>query len=336
MTADTPMLPNLADIETARRAIADMTRRTPVEPSAVLSERLGVPVWLKMEHQQSTGSFKVRGASYAVSRLTDAQRAAGVVGVSTGNHGRGLAHAAKAAGVRCAICMSRLVPRNKVEAIEALGADVRIVGRSQDEAEGEVARLVADEGMTLLPPFDHPDIIAGQGTVGLEIVEQVPDVATVIVPVSGGGLIAGIATAVKAARPEARIVGVSMRQGAAMYESIQAGKPVQVEEAASLADSLGGGIGLDNRFTFGIVGDLVDRLMLVDEPAIARGIRHAYWQERQIVEGAGAVGIAALEADPEIARGPTVLLLSGGNIDMDLHFRVIGGEDVDLMAEATA
>lgn len=322
----------LADIEAARERIASTIRQTPVNLSDTLSTVAGVPVHLKLEHLQHTGSFKLRGAANAVARLSDKERAAGVVGVSTGNHGRGLAHAAKAAGVRCVICMSRLVPQVKVDGIRALGADVRIVGKSQDEAQAEVDKLVA-EGMTMIPPFDHPSVIAGQGTLGLEICDQIPDVETVVVPLSGGGLIAGVAAACKARNKDIRIVGITMERGAAMVASLEAGEPVEVEELPTLADSLGGGIGLSNRYTFAMTRDLVDETYLINEAQIATGMRHAYWQERQIVEGSGAVGIAAVIAQKFKPKGPIALILSGGNVDMEQHFRVIGGEDVDLMKE---
>ena len=324
---------DVANIHAARERIAGRVRLTPVERSAALSARVDAPVYLKLEHQQLTGSFKLRGATNAVLNLSDEQRARGVVGVSTGNHGRGLAYAAREAGVRCIICMSSLVPKNKVEGIEAQGAEVRIVGRSQDDAQEEVDRLVAEEGMTMLPPFDHPDIIAGQGTLGLEILEQVPEAETVIVPVSGGGLIAGVATAAKARKPAVRVIGISMERGAAMYECQKAGKPVFVEELPTLADSLGGGIGLDNRYTFAMVRDLVDDLLLVSEAQIAQAIRHAYWEERQIIEGSGAVGIAALLAGLVPCPGVTAVIVSGCNIDMTLHHRIISGEDVDVTAD---
>lgn len=320
----------LSDIEQARATICDEIDLTPVVPSSKLEQLLDVPVWLKLEHHQKTGSFKLRGALNAVSNLTAEQREGGVVGVSTGNHGRGLASAARQSGVRCIICMSNLVPQNKIDGIEAQGAEVRIVGSSQDDAQVEVDRLVNEKGMTLLPPFDHPHIIAGQGTLGLELIEQVPNLTTVLIQVSGGGLISGVATAIKAKRPEVRIIGVSMERGAAMYESQQAGKPIAVEELTTLADSLGGGIGLDNQYTFPIVRDLVDDLVLVSETEIAQAIRHAYWQERQIVEGSGSVAIAALLNARVRPEGVTVALLSGGNIDMNLHHRIIGGEDVDV------
>jgi threonine dehydratase len=314
----------LCDIFRARRAIAAHVLRTPLAPSLALSERVGAPVHLKLESQQLTGSFKLRGATNAVMNLDEAARARGIVGVSTGNHGRGLAHAARQAGSRATICMSRLVPRNKVEAIRALGAEVRIVGASQDEAQGEVDRLVEEEGMTMLPPFDHPDIIAGQGTVGLEILEDLPGVETVLVPLSGGGLIAGVALAVKSAAPRARVIGVSMERGAAMHASRQAGRPVAVEELETLADSLGGGIGLDNRYTFAMVRDLVDDIVLVDEAEIADAIRFTYREEAQVVEGAGAVGIAALLAGRVRDPGITAIVVSGRNIDMDVHARLVG------------
>lgn len=292
----------------------------------------GAPVYLKLEHHQITGSFKLRGASNAILNLTPEQRARGVVGVSTGNHGRGLAFAARETGVRCTICMSRLVPHNKVNAIRALSAEVRIVGESQDDAQVEVDRLVAAEGMTLLPPFDHPDIIAGQGTLGIEILEDLPEVETIVVPLSGGGLIAGIAAVIKTARPGVRVVGVTMERGAAMHECQKAGKPIQVTELPTLADSLGGGIGLDNRYTFEMVRDLVDEIHLVSEHQIADAIRHAYWKEREVIEGAGSVGIAALMAGLIDSPGITAAVLSGRNIDMTLHKRLIDGEDVDVTA----
>ena len=188
--------------------------------------------------------------------------------------------------------------------------------------------------MSMIPPFDHRKIIAGQGTLGLELLEQVPDLATVLVPLSGGGLISGIAAALKAKRPEVRIVGISMERGAAMHECLKAGKPVQVEELATLADSLGGGIGLNNRLTFAMTRDLVDDVVLVSETEIAAAIRHAYWQERQIIEGSGSVGIAALLCRSIESAGPIVAILSGGNIDMNQHHRIISGEDVDVTQEA--
>ncbi|WP_027527320.1 hydroxyectoine utilization dehydratase EutB [Bradyrhizobium sp. Ec3.3] len=321
----------LGDIQDARSRIKGHVLSTPLVPSATLSEICGTPVALKLEHCQTTGSFKLRGATNAILRLTDGERARGVVAVSTGNHGRALSFAARAVGARATICMSRLVPENKLSEIRRLGADVRIIGESQDEAQEEVDRLVCEDRLVLLPPFDHPAIIAGQGTIGLEIIEAMPDVATVLVPVSGGGLAAGIATAIKAVRPQARIIGVSMARGAAMKASLDAGRPVQVEELRTLADALGGGIGLDNKLTLAMCQTLLDDFVLLSESEIAAGIRHAYENEREVLEGAGAVGIAALLAQ-KIAglRGPIALVLSGRNIDMELHRRVVAGVNEPL------
>jgi threonine dehydratase len=318
----------LEHIRAARERIAGKVERTPTVLSQSLSEQLGAQVHLKLEHRQTTGSFKLRGASNAVASLSADEKARGVVAASTGNHGRALAHAAKLEGMRAVICMSRLVPGNKLDEIRRLGAEVRIVGNSQDDAQQEVDRLVAQEGLVMLPPFDHPDIIAGQGTLGLEMIEQVPDAALVLVQLSGGGLASGVAAAVKGVSPRTKVIGISMARGAAMKASLDAGHPVLVEELPTLADSLGGGIGLDNRLTFAMCRDLLDDVILLSEDEIAAGIRHAYAQEREIVEGAGAVGVAALLAGKVKANGPVVVLLSGRNIDMDLHRRIVCGEVV--------
>lgn len=324
---------HLVDLYCAKARMHGLVRNTPLESSTSLSDIVAGEVRLKMEHHQITGAFKLRGATNAILNLSDAQKEKGVIGVSTGNFGRGLAFAAKQAGIQCVICMSSLVPQNKVEGIKALGAEVRIIGQSQDEAQREVDRVVEEQGMVALDPFDHADVIAGQGTLGLELMEQWPQVELVVVPLSGGGLISGVALALKSINPSARVIGVTMEKGAAMYESIKAGKPVQVKEYPSLADSLGGGIGLSNQYTFNMVKQLVDDFVLVSEAEIARAIRHAYWQEKQIIEGGGAVGIAALLAGKIEPSGNTALVLSGCNIDMAIHHRIISGEDVQLDIE---
>jgi len=215
------------------------------------------------------------------------------------------------------------VPANKVAAVEALGAEVRIIGRSQDDAQVEVARLVQEEGLTEVPPFDHAAVIAGQGTIGLEILADLPDVAHVLVPLSGGGLASGVAVAIKGLRPQARVIGVSMARGAAMQASLAAGQPTAVEELETLADSLGGGIGLDNRYTFALCRALLDDVILLSEEEIAAGIRHAFLVEGEVVEGAGAVGIAAVLAGKVRPDGPTAIIVSGANIDEALHRRIV-------------
>jgi threonine dehydratase len=316
--------PSQEQIDRARRNISGKVLRTPLAHSPSLSARVGAPVYLKLESHQITGSFKLRGASNAIAHLTAEERHRGVIAASTGNHGRAIAHAAREQSMRAVICMSQLVPANKVDAIRALGAEVHIIGKSQDDAQLEAQRLMDQDGLVMLPPFDHPHMIAGQGTIGMEILEQLPDVKSVLVPLSGGGLFAGVALALKCANPEIATIGVTMENGCAMHASLHAGHPVFVEEVETLADSLGGGIGLDNRYTFSMVRELSDQTILVSEDAIARGIRHAYWEEREIVEGAGAVGIAALLTGAlDLPPGPIVLLVSGRNIDMALHHKLI-------------
>jgi threonine dehydratase len=319
---------SLPQIEAARARLAGRVRHTPMRRSEGLSRRTGRQVLLKCEHHQVTGSFKLRGATNAVLSLPEDVRARGLVTVSTGNHGRAVAHAAKSAGARCVVCMSRLVPQNKLQAIRDLGAEIRIAGGSQDEAQEEAERLVAEQGLTLIPPFDDPAVIAGQGTLGLEIVEDAPDLELVLVPLSGGGLASGVAAAVKAVRPDARVIGISMENGAAMHASLVAGRPVAVEEVPTLADSLGGGIGLDNRYTFHMVQRLLDETVLLSEAEIASAVRHAQLAEGEMLEGGGAVGIGALLAGKVVPRGRTVIVLSGGNIDPALHQRIVAGAEI--------
>jgi threonine dehydratase len=320
---------SLEDIRAAAVRIAGHVLRTPIVQSSSLSTLRGVPVHLKLESHQRTGAFKLRGATNAMLTLSADQRKHGVVAASTGNHGRAMAYAARSVGSKATICMSSLVPQNKVDEVRRLGAEVRISGRSQDEAQIEVDRLVAEEGLVMVPPFDNAAVIAGQGTIGLELIEDLPDLETVLVQVSGGGLASGIAVTVKALKPDVKIIGLTMDRGAAMKLSIAAGHPVEVEEYPSLADSLGGGIGLDNKLTFSMCRALLDDIVLVTEHEIAEGIRHAYEHEREVLEGAGAIGIAALIAGKIKLSGPTAVILSGRNIDMRLHRHIINGGELE-------
>jgi threonine dehydratase len=314
------------DILEARRRIAGRVLRTPMRRSPGLERIAGTPVLLKCEHHQTTGSFKLRGATNAVLSLTEEEHSRGVVTFSTGNHGRALSHAAIAAGTRAVVCMSALVPSNKVEAIRALGADIRIVGKSQDEAERAASELEKTEGLRRVSPMDDAAVIAGQGTLGMEIMEDAPDLDTVLVPLSGGGLISGVALAVKTLSPKTRIIGVGSKSCPAMAASLEAGRPVEVPEEPSLADSLGGGIGLENRHTFEMTKRYVDECVLVGESDIAAGIRFAYEAEGEVIEGAAAVGIAALLNGSVKLTGPTAIILTGKNIAPDLHRCVINGE----------
>lgn len=310
-------------VKEAAQCLRGLALRTPLLPLPALSAALGGRILAKPEYLQPTGSFKLRGAANALLQLDAARRARGVVALSTGNHGRAVAHMARRLGIPCIVCMSALVPANKRAAVAAEGAEVRIVGRSQDEAQREAERLVAEQGLTPIPPFDHPAVIAGQGTIGIEIIADLPAPDRVLVPLSGGGLIAGIALAVKARSPGVRMIGISMERGAAMAASLAAGHPVEVEEMESLADSLGGGIGLANRHSFALVRELVDDVVLVCEADIAAAIAALYRLEQIVVEGAAAVGLAALMTGRIPATGTTVLVLTGRNIDMGLHHRLV-------------
>lgn len=324
--ADTAV--TLQDIFAARKRIAPYIVRTPTVPARALGGRVDADVVFKVDSLQHTGSFKLRGATNRILNLAPEEREAGVVACSTGNHGRAVAEAARRLGIPAKITLSSLVPENKLEGVRAHGAETVVHGDSQDEAFEEAYRLVREEGMTLIDTFDHPQVIAGQGTAGLELLEDAPDIDTLLVPLSGGGLMAGMAVAAKALNPAIRVVGVSMTRGPAMIESLHAGKPVQVEEQPSLADSLGGGIGLENRWTFRIVQALGDDLVRLDEDEIAAGMAHLYWHEQFVVEGAAAVGVAALlSGKVRPRRGGTVAtILSGCNVDMAAFTRVVTGD----------
>jgi len=321
--------PCLSDILAARKAIAGVADHTPLVPSPFFSARAGGDFLLKLENMQPIGAFKIRGAMTAISALP--ADAGGVICCSTGNHGRGVAYAARKQGLRTVICMSSLVPEVKVEDIRALGADVRIVGASQDDALALSAELAREEGLVEISPFDDPHVIAGQGTIGLEILERRPDLETLIVPVSGGGLIGGIALAAKAIKPSIAVIGISMDRGAAMHASLAAGKPVEVEEVASLADSLGGGIGADNRYTLDLCQRYVDDLLLVSEEEIYHAMQALYFEDRIVAEGSCVVGLAALLSGklPGL-RMPAAAVITGRNLDMRVFSDIMAGRDVVL------
>ncbi len=310
------------EIDAAAKRLEGRVLQTDLCHADDLSAQLGVPVFLKLENRQWTGSFKLRGATNALALLSEAERARGLITASSGNHGRALAHAARALRARCTVFLSPQVPPYKRAALAALGAEVRIAGRSQDEAE-DAARAASDaEGRIFVPPFDDPGVIAGQGTIGDEILARLPEAERVVVPLSGGGLAAGVAAALKQRRPGIRVIGVSMERGAAMHASLAAGHPVEIEELPTLADALAGGIGRSNRYTFEMVRALLDDAVLVSEEEIAEGIRAAALLG-EVVEGGGGVGLAALIAGKLPFSGATVALLSGGNIDPALHRKIV-------------
>jgi threonine dehydratase len=314
----------LQDIYLARKTIAPLAANTPLIESPALTEEVGESVYFKLEIIQMTGSFKVRGAANKIFRLTPEERAHGVVTASTGNHGRAVSYAAREIGIPAVVCMSADVPGNKVQAIEALSAEVVVQGKSQDDAFVKAGRLQSERNLTMIPPFDDPHIIAGQGTIGLEILEDLPSIKNVLVPLSGGGLISGITLAMKSASPGIRVIGVSMEHAPVMYHSLKAGRPIQMDEEDTMADSLRGGIGLENQYTFEMVQNLVDEVVLVSEDEIASAMRFAFREHHLVLEGAGAVGIAALRAGKvQNIRGDVAIVLSGGNVDMDAFLETI-------------
>lgn len=322
----TPAL-TLQDIFCARKTIAPLVSKTPLIQSAPLSERADVAVHLKLELLQKTGAFKVRGAANKILSLSSDEQQRGVVTVSTGNHGRAVAYVAGQLDLDAAVCLSERVPNNKVEALRQLNAELVIQGQSQDEAEVQARRIQKERGATLIPPFDDPLIIAGQGTIGLELLADLPEIDTVLVPLSGGGLIAGIALALKSANPNIRVIGISMERAPVMYQSLQAGRPVQLPEESTLADSLQGGVGLENQHTFRMVQQYVDELILLSEAEIAAGMAFAFFEHHLVLEGAGAVGIAALLHNKASNLGQNVaVVLSGGNVDIKSFLNVVQGE----------
>lgn len=317
----------MRDIFLARARIAPVVRRTPLVLSQVLSERTGVSVYLKLENLQETGSFKLRGATNKVLSLTPEQQKRGIIAVSTGNHGRAVSYVARRLGLKAVICLSEHVPRNKIDALQQLGAEVVVHGDSYDEAMAVASQLQDERGLTWVDPFDDPFVIAGQGTVGLELLEDLPDITAAIVPLSGGGLISGTALALKAAAPEIRVIGISMDRAPVMYHSLHAGGPIEMEEEPTIADALAGGIYLDNQHTFRMVQQYVDETYLVSEEEIASGIAFALEQHHLVVEGGGAVGIAALlQGRVTKLRKKVAVVVSGGNIDSSLLATIISGE----------
>lgn len=321
-------LPTLRDIYLARQRIYPLARRTPLLHSLALSTLLSAEsetaVTLKLETVQEIGAFKIRGAANKILSLTPDQQARGVVTVSTGNHGRGVAYVAQQLGIRAVVCVPEQVLASKKAAIEQLGAELLVAGVTQEEAEAAALHLVEREGLTMIHPFDDPHIIAGQGTIGLELLQERPSLSSVVIPLSGGGLLAGIGLALKTADPHLRVIGVSMERGPVMYHSLQAGHPVQMEELPTLADSLQGGIGLDNRYTFRLVKQLVDEVILVSEAEIAAAMVFAFRQHHLVLEGGAAVGVAALLSGKAANLGEeTAVILSGGNVDLHKFMELV-------------
>jgi threonine dehydratase len=313
---------NLDQIREAHKKISPYINNTPLLHSNYLSENRNV--YLKLESLQITGSFKLRGAINKLLSLNDEQKKRGIVAVSTGNHGKGVAYASKLLNIKSTIFMSSMVPDHRREAIESLGARVEIVGTNSDEADLYAKEYSKKNDIPLIHPFDDPMIIAGQGTIGLEMLESLPEVDTVIIPTSGGGLIGGIALAIKLQKPDVKIIAASMSRGPSMYKSLKAGKPVDVEEEETLADCLGGSIGLDNKYTFRIAQNTIDDFILIDEDKIAEGIKLNFEKHKLVTEGAAATGVMVVKDNMSEHLGKNIIsLICGGNIDSELFGKIV-------------
>ena len=312
---------SIEDIERAAELITAIALRTPMEESRWLSALTGSSVMLKCENLQRAGSFKIRGAYTRMSRLSAEEKARGVVAASAGNHAQGVALAAQALGIKATVFMPEGAPIPKEKATRGYGADVVFHGRYLDDALVEARAFSEQTGAVLIHPFDNPDIVAGQGTVGLEILEQAPGVETVVVPTGGGGLLAGIAIAVKAKRPGVRVIGVQAAGAAAYPPSLAAGYPCALETMNTMADGIA--VGLPGEVTFKAVSELVDEVITVSEASLSRAVLATLERAKQVIEPAGAAAVAAILDDPGRFGTPTVGVLSGGNIDPLLLGKVI-------------
>ena len=314
-------LPTLADIEEAREALRGVSIQTPMEESRWLSGLAGGPVLLKAENLQRTGSFKIRGAYLRISRLSPEERANGVVAASAGNHAQGVALAAQMLDIKATVFMPEGAPIPKEKATKGYGADVRFHGHTVDEALVEAKAFAAETGAVLIHPFDHVDIVTGQGTCGLEVLEQCPDVRTVFVSCGGGGLIAGMATAIKALRPDVRIIGVQAEGAAAYPPSLKEGHPVPLKAMTTMADGIA--VGCPGEVPFAAIQQHVDEFMTVGEESLSRALLMLLERAKLVVEPAGAAAVAAVMDRPHGFETPAVAVLSGGNVDPLLLMRVI-------------
>jgi len=321
LTADPAAAVTLEDVRAAARTIEGVAVRTPLIDVPALSDRAGVPVALKCEQLQPIGAFKIRGAYNAVARVARDGGTRGVVTQSSGNHGQALAFAARAFGLRAVVVMPASTPRIKVDGVRCHGGEVVFAGAVRSvEQQHRAETIASEEGLVMIPPFDHPDVVAGQGTCGLELLEQRPDVETVLVPVSGGGLLAGISVAVAGTKPSVRVVAVEPAGAAKLTAALAAGEPRTLERTESMADGLlTRSIG---SFTFPILRRVVREAVQVTEDQIAAAVRFLHREAGLRVEPSGAVTSAAILAGRVRLAGPTVAVVSGGNVDPDLFHRL--------------
>ncbi|MBG0819218.1 threonine ammonia-lyase [Planomonospora sp. ID91781] len=309
------------DVLAARELLTDVALRTPVVHSRVLSDLLGGPVHLKCENLQRSGSFKVRGAYVRIARLGPGELRRGVVAASAGNHAQGVALGAGLLGTEATVYMPEGAPLPKVAATRSYGAEVVFAGHGVDTALAGAREHAERTGAVFIHPFDHPDVVAGQGTIGLEILEQLPETGTIAVSVGGGGLAAGVALAAKSLRPGVRVVGVQAERAAAYPASLAAGRPVTVRPATTMADGIA--VGQPGELPFELIHYLVDSVVTVTEQEISRALVLCLERAKQVVEPAGAAGVAAVMAHPEVFEPPVTVVLSGGNIDPLLLVKVL-------------
>ncbi|WP_326578158.1 threonine ammonia-lyase [Streptomyces sp. NBC_00487] len=320
-TADSFPRVTLDDVRGAQKMLTGISRVTAMEGSRHLSQLVGAPVHFKCENLQRTGSFKLRGAYVRIAGLLPEERAAGVVAASAGNHAQGVALASSLLGVRSTVFMPKGAPLPKISATEEYGAEVRLHGTVVDETLAAAQEYATETGAVFIHPFDHHDVIAGQGTVGLEILEQCPEVRTIVVGIGGGGLAAGIAVAVKSLRPDVRVIGVQAEGAAAYPPSLAAGLPVAVANPATMADGIK--VGRPGDVPFGIIAELVDEVRTVSEYNLSSALLLCLERAKLVVEPAGASPVAALLRDPKSFEGPVVAVLSGGNVDPLLMQRIL-------------
>ena len=317
--------PTLADFEEARKVVSKVAQVTPMEVSRYLGELLGTQVFLKCENLQRTGSYKIRGAFNRMSSLTEEERKRGVVAASAGNHAQGVAFAAKELGIKATIFTPTGVALPKLQATQAYGAEVILAGETMVEPLRAASEFAQATGAIRIPPFDHHDVVAGQGTVGLEILDQTPDVETLVVPIGGGGLISGVASVVKQRAAlegrQVRVIGVQAKSAPAYQASLKSGSIVEVPVQPTIADGIA--VSKPGELNFAIIKDVVDEVVTVDDDDTARAILVLLERAKLVVEPAGAVGVAAILAGLVKASGPTVVVLSGGNIDPMIMERVI-------------
>ena len=312
----------LADVVAARDRLRDSIYYSPCPHSQMLSALTGQQVYLKLENLQMTGSFKERGALNRIAMLTPEQASRGVIAASAGNHAQGVAYHATKRGIRALIVMPQTTPLVKVTATREFGAEVLLHGANYDEAFAEAMRLCAEQGLTFIHPFDDMHVMAGQGTIGLELLEQVPELEAVVVPIGGGGLIAGIACAVKESRPTVRIVGVQTERLPSMAAAVDAHQPVTIDPATTIADGIA--VRRAGTLTLPVIEQYVDDIVTVDEDEIASAILMLLEREKTLAEGAGAAGLAALLQHRTSLQGTrTAVLVAGGNIDVTLLSRII-------------